>query len=110
MPDVNVRTGPTTLFFDLGEVGFLIPIGFRIVVVGNRVESRGSGCSLTHDLVRHTHNRRRIDAATEFSKYRCISPQTSANGRGKDTPKVLFIVRISSIADLLARIKVPVLL
>ena len=38
---VDVAAGAAAFFFDFGEIGTLVPVGFGVVVVGDGVEASG---------------------------------------------------------------------
>ena len=54
--DVDVPTDAAVFLFDLAEIRALIPVGFRIIVVGDGVEARALGLALSYDSIGHTDN------------------------------------------------------
>ena len=50
---IYVGAGAAALFFHFGEVRELVPVGFRVVVVGECVEARCFGGAPRDDRVRH---------------------------------------------------------
>src|ERR1700720_4329878 len=53
LADIDMCAGAATVFFDFGEVGALVPVGFGVVIVRKSVEARGFGDAAGDDSIRH---------------------------------------------------------
>src|SRR5229473_2391221 len=106
---VNMAAGAAALFFYLGEIGALVPVGFGVVVVGDSVEARRFGGAACNDGVGHAHDGGRVHAAAQLSENRAVRTQPAADGFGEDGAEVFFVLTIGAVADTLGGIEIPVL-
>src|SRR5205823_14862802 len=60
---------PISLFFDFREIGAFVPGGFRIVIVGNRVEARTFGLASSDYDIGHANDGRRVAAPARSEEH-----------------------------------------
>src|SRR5205807_1902731 len=109
LANVYMTAGAATLFFDLGEVRALVPVGFRVVVVRDRVEARCFGGTAGHDSVCHAHDGGGVHAATQLCEDGTVRAEPAADSFAEDPPKVLFVFSIDAVTDSFLRIEIPIL-
>ena len=54
--DIYVPTGAAAFFFNFCEIGPFVPVGFRVVVEGDRIEAWSIGDTAGDDSVGHADN------------------------------------------------------
>src|SRR5207302_11336900 len=95
------------LFFDFGEIGSFIPVGFevviRVVVPGDRVEARSFGGAATNEDVSHADERGRVHATAEFCQDRPIRTESVPDSLRQRAAKMLFVFGVGALADFLLR-------
>src|SRR5713101_1750755 len=104
-----MAAGAAALFFDLGEVRTLIPVGLGVVKVGDGIEARGFGGAAGNNGVRHADDGRRIHAATQLGEDGAVRAEPAAHGFTEDGSEMLFVFPIGPVTDSLVRIEIPVL-
>ena len=100
--------GAAALFFDFGEVGALVPVGFGVVVVGESVEARGLGGAAGDDGVRHAYDGGGIHAAAEFGEDGAVRAETAADSFGEDEAEMLFVFGVGAVTDSVVSIEIPI--
>src|ERR1700722_12503348 len=106
--NIDVGTGAAALFFDFGEVEALVPVGFRVVVVGDGVEARGFGRARGDDGVGHAHDGGRVHAAAKLGEDGPVGAKPAADGFAENGAKVLFVLGVSVVTDSLVWIEFPI--
>src|SRR5208282_339291 len=104
-----MTTCASALFLNFGEVGTLIPVGFRVVVVGDGVKAGGFGGTPGDDGVGHADDGGGIHAAAEFGEDGAVGAEPAPHGFGESDAEMFFVLAIRAITDSLARIKIPIL-
>src|SRR6266404_4958003 len=107
--DIDVATGPSALFFDLREIRALVPVGFGVIVVGDRIEARRLGKATGDGRVSHAHDGGRIHAPAEFGKDRRVRTKPAPHGFPEDGAEVFLVFAVRAVTDSLARIEIPIL-
>src|SRR5437016_5824743 len=105
-----MRAGAAALFFDFGEVGALVPVGFGVVIIRERVEARRLCDATGDDGVRHANNRGGVHAAAQLSENGTVGPKPAADGFGKERAEMLLVFAVCLIMDSLVGIELPILL
>src|SRR5437588_243148 len=103
-----MAAGAATLFFHLGKVGALVPVGLGVVVIGHSIKTRSFGGATGDDGIRHEDNGRGIHAAAELGEYGTVRTESAADSFSEDEVEVLFVFTIRAVPDLLVGIKIPV--
>src|SRR5579864_5292474 len=106
--DVYVATGSAALLFDRSKIVTLIPVGFVIAIVGDGVEHRDVGSSAGNDSVSDADDGGGVHAAAQLGNYWNIGTKSALDGCGEGGAKMFFILSVGAIANILARIKIPV--
>ncbi len=104
-----MAAGAAALFFDLGEIGALVPVGFGVVVVGNGIEPWGFGGAAGEDGIRHAHDGRGVHAAAELGEDGAVRAEPAPDGFREDSAEMLFVFDVGAVTDLLVWIEIPVL-
>lgn len=104
-----MAAGASTLFFDFGEVGPLVPVGLGVGVVGESVEARSFGSAAGDYGVRQADDGRGVHAAAQLRDDGAVGTEPPADGFGKDRAEMLFIFGVGAVPDSLARIEIPIL-
>src|SRR5258708_7016734 len=87
--DIDVATGAAAFFFDFGEIGAFVPVGFGVVVIGDRIEARGLCGSAGDDGICYAHDRRGVHAAAKLCKDGAVGAEPAPDGFSKDSAEVL---------------------
>ena len=106
---IDVGAGAAALFFDFGEVGALVPVGFGVVVVGDGVEARGFGGAAGDDGVGHADDGGGVHAAAEFGEDGAVGAEPAPHGFGENGAEMLFVFGVGAVTDSFARIEIPIL-
>src|SRR6202021_1741541 len=77
---VNVAADAATFFFDLCEVRTLVPVRFRVVVIGDRIDSGGFGSPAGKYCICHADDRRGIHSSTKFGEDGAVRAQPAPAG------------------------------
>src|SRR6266481_6224204 len=107
LADINVASGAVAFFFNLGEVGALVPVGFGVVVVGDGIKPRRFGSSAGDDGVRHADDGRRVHAAAQFREDGAVRTEPAQDAFTEDGAEVLFVFSVGAVTDSLAGLKIP---
>ena len=105
--DVDVPAGAAALFFNFGEIGALVPVGFGVVVVGDGIEARSFGGAAGDDGIGHADDGRGVPATAELGENGSIGTKFALDGFCEDGAEVLFVFGIGAVTDFLARDRNP---
>ena len=83
-------------------------MGFGIVEVRDRVETRGFGGTPGDDGVGHADDRGRVHAPAEFGESGTVGAESTPHSFGEYGADVLFIFAFAIITDPLVGVKIPV--
>src|ERR1700723_491236 len=106
--DVDVPAGAATFFFNLREIGALVPVGFGAVIHRERVEPRGFGSTAGDDGIGHADNGRRVSATREFGENGPIGTKFALDGCGEDGAEVLLVFGIRAVPDFVLGVEIPI--
>jgi len=104
----EVMAGPASFLLDFREIGTLVPMGFRIVVVGNRVEPGSVEEAFCEKVIGRADDRRRIHSAAQFREHWDIGSHSPTHGLREDYAEMLFVFSVRSVADCFRGVEVPV--
>src|ERR1700687_5802584 len=106
--NVDVTTGAASPLFHFGEVGALVPVGLRIVLVRDSVEPRYICGLASDDIVRHADDRGGVHASAQFGKDWVVRTESALHRFCEDETEVLFIFRVGLVMDSPVRIEIPI--
>ena len=107
--DVDVPAGATALFFNFGEIGALVPVGFGVVIVGDGIEARRVGGATGDDGIGHANDGRGVPATAELGENGSIGTKFALDGCGENGAEMFFVFGISAVTDFLLWIEIPIL-
>ena len=106
--DVDVPAGAAPFFFDFGEIGAFVPVGFGVVVVGHRIQARGFGAATGDDPIGHANDGGGVPPAAKFGEHRSIGTEFMLNGLREDSAEVLLVFGVGAVTDTLGGIEIPI--
>ena len=106
--DVDVPAGAPALFFNFGEIGALVPVGFGVVIVGDGIETRRVGGAAGDNGIGHADDGRGVPATAELGENGPVGTKFALDGYGEDVAEVLLVFSISVVTDFVLWLEIPI--
>src|ERR1700729_3289933 len=107
-----MEANSASLLFDFGDPVEFVGVGFEVVVgvvePGDGVEARAFGSAAGDHDIRHTNYGRGVHAAGQFGEDGAVGAEAALDGCAQGGAKVFFVFSVGAVADVLARIKIPI--